>query len=503
MAHEVKLGDGEHSELVRGAIVSQLGNERLDLWVPESTAWHISGQTLRLVFENQQRCQLGEQMLGADLKAAVGSTPTLSNLIHEVRFEVSPRTEQAEESSTAPSDSQVDATRQVRPTTTGPFAPIMPTSLPSGRETRGTSGSSQVADRLIPHPKLAGGSVVREIRHWPRFVRGESNEIAWAAANHIINKPGEMTPALFHGPSGVGKSLLVSGICEKLRGEMRLRRVVHLTSEQFLNDFTEGLRGGGLPMFRRKYRDVEVLVLEDIQFLAGKRSSLCEVKHTLDNLLQRGRQVVLTADRSLNDLQALGAELVARLRGGMNAPMFPLNDQCRYEILKRELSSETVDIDDKVIQEIATRVTGDGRVLSGIVKRLVTVASIHEERLSWESSWEAIADLVQATRPVVKIADIERVVCDVCGLDPECLKSSVKTRRISQPRMLAMFLARQYTPCAYQEIGQYFGKRRHSTVISAERTVSKWLNDDASIEAGRHLRVRDAIRHVKSQLQIG
>jgi chromosomal replication initiator protein len=312
-----------------------------------------------------------------------------------------------------------------------------------------------------------------------------------------------MTPVLFYGPCGVGKTHLISAIVQQLRSHCRMRRVVHMTSEQFTNDFTEAIKGGGLPLFRRKYRDVEALIVDDVHFLVGKKATLGEFKHTVDNLLRLGKQVILTADRSLNDLQGLGNDVVGRLRGGLVSPLMPIDEKTRSALLQREIDKADIKIPAEVVSQIAARTVGDGRVLQGIVKRLIAVASQAAVGLTWDQCWNSVYDLVQATQPVVRLGDIERVVCEVFGLAPTSLQSASKTRTIAQPRMLAMFLARKYTPAAYKEIGDYFGNRRHSTVISAERTVEEWLRDNMSLGDERGLTVRDAIRHVESHLQVG
>jgi chromosomal replication initiator protein len=148
-------------------------------------------------------------------------------------------------------------------------------------------------------------------------------------------------------------------------------------------------------------------------------------------------------------------------------------------------------------------VAGDGRLINGIVNRLAAVAAFSQGRLDERRCWAAIGDLVQATQSVVRLTDIERTVCDLFGLESNSLQSPSKMRRVSQPRMLAMFLARKHTPSAYKEIGSYFGKRRHSTVISAEKTVENWLQENADLVLGRGLTVREAIRQVESRLQVG
>ncbi len=338
---------------------------------------------------------------------------------------------------------------------------------------------------------------------WNTVLSGDSNQLAWTAAKMVLSEPGRMTPVLLHGPTGTGKSMLLSAMVQRMRGELRMRRVVHMTSEQFTNDFTEGLQGGGLPMFRRKYRDVDALFLDDIQFLIGKRSTLAEVRHTIDNLLRAGKQVVLTADRSLTELTALGDELVGRLRGGLVTPLFPLDEKIRLSLLKQQTQAAGISIDAEALVQLAHRVAGDGRLIRGLVNRLKAVFALRGDKIEWDQCWTAVMDLVQATQPVVRLVDIERAVCNMFGLQADSLQSNSKMRSVSQPRMLAMFLARKYTPAAYKEIGDYFGQRRHSTVISAEKTVSTWLTENTLLEGTRNLSVREAIRYVEAQLQVG
>ncbi|MCR9295776.1 MAG: DnaA/Hda family protein [bacterium] len=533
MAHDVNQGETDFAAQVRSALVSKISAERFELWIPKSTEWHFHDGQLRLKFAHEFTCHLARQNLSEDLKLALQEAGCADG---KVTFEWEPvshlqpatSSNSRQQSKTAPASSheKLESPRVVSlayrnreqvSRSEKNYAAAQPASsaklrsLVASRSLTSTSSSVSAShstrSALANQAQLDPGDSVSKsttgLEHWQQFIHGDCNRLAWGTARMVVDAPGEMTPVFLHGPSGVGKSLLATGIAERLRVVKRMRRVVHMSSEQFLNDFTEGLRGGGLPMFRRKYRDVEALILEDIQFFVGKKSSTGEVRQTLDNLLRLGKQVLFTADRSLNDLQHLGSDLVGRLRGGLTVPIFPLDEETRFQILRRDLQVARVEIDPSVLREIAGRVTGDGRVLSGIAKRLTAIASLQAHPLDWDGCWSAISDLVQATRPVVRIIDIDRVVCDVFGLEPESLKSQSKIRRVSQPRMLAMFLARKYTPAAYKEIGYYFGRRRHSTVISAEKTVSEWLRENSDLDVRPGLKIRDAIRHVESQLQVG
>lgn len=493
MAHDVNQSETDIAAQVRSALVARISSERYELWIAPETHWQWDAGTLTLTVESDFACQLVRRMLGKELasvlQTVVGPHAELKLEVGEVQPAAQTpqpiaHTESLE--SDAPETLKFPGTVPFTGTTT--VGPPAPNQESNGRESN--ARESNIRE-----------SFGRDF--WGRFIAGGSNQLAWTTANMVVADPGRMTPVLLHGPCGVGKTHLISAIAQQLRTRCRMRRVVHMTSEQFTNDFTEAIKGGGLPMFRRKYRDVEALIIDDVQFLIGKKATLGEFKHTVDNLLRMGKQVILTADRSLNDLHALGSEVVGRLRGGLVSPLMPIDEATRSNLLQRDIDEAAIRVPSEVVKQIAGRTVGDGRVLQGIVKRLIAVASQAASDLSWEQCWNAVYDLVQATQPVVRLGDIERVVCEVFGLAPTSLQSSSKTRTIAQPRMLAMFLARKYTPAAYKEIGDYFGNRRHSTVISAERTVEEWLRDNTSLGDERGLTVRDAIRHVESHLQVG
>ena len=486
MAHDVNQSEKDIAAQVRSALVARISSERYELWISPETHWQWNEGTLTLTFESDFACQLVRRMLGKELASVlytvVGPQAELKLEVGEVKVVATlPKTR-----------SQATVTKPEDPSTLKFPQPITTCETNSretnSRETNGRESNSRESNS-------------REF--WGRFISGGCNQLAWTTANMVVSEPGRMTPVLFHGPCGVGKTHLISAIAQQLRSHCRMRRVVHMTSEQFTNDFTEAIKGGGLPMFRRKYRDVEALIMDDVHFLIGKKATLGEFKHTVDNLLRLGKQVILTADRSLNDLHALGSDVVGRLRGGLVSPLMPIDEKTRSSLLQRDIDEASIKIPAEVVKQISARTVGDGRVIQGIVKRLIAVASQAGAGLSWEQCWNSVYDLVQATQPVVRLGDIERVVCEVFGLAPTSLQSSSKTRTIAQPRMLAMFLARKYTPAAYKEIGDYFGNRRHSTVISAERTVEEWLRENTSMGDARGLTVRDAIRHVESHLQVG
>jgi chromosomal replication initiator protein len=333
---------------------------------------------------------------------------------------------------------------------------------------------------------------------------GDANRIAYSGVQAVVERPGRITPLFLYGPSGTGKSHLLEGIASVARRERGLRRVVLLSAEEFTSSFLDALRGGGLPSFRRKYRDVEMLLIDDLQFFSGKSATIIEVQYTVDSLLRAGRQLVLAADRSPSELGSLGGELIGRISGGLVCGIEPADEATRLGIARREAARHGVRLPEEVLQLIAARVSGDARLIAGALNRLVAASEALRRPIDQGLAETSLGDFFRMTRRVVQLDDIETAVCDVFGIDNSLLQSGRKNKGLSQPRMLAMWLARKYTRAAFAEIGQYFGRRAHSTVISAQRQVESWVADGRRIQlGGGDCDVRDAIRRVESRLGAG
>jgi chromosomal replication initiator protein len=340
-------------------------------------------------------------------------------------------------------------------------------------------------------------------RRWEDFIVGDHNRFAYTGAQMVIEQPGQISPFLIHGPHGVGKSHLAAAIVQRLRQLYRYKRVLSLTGEQFTIEYTESAKGGGFANFRRKYRDVEALVIDDIQFCLGKAGTLVELRNTIDMLLRDRRQVILVADRGIHELAGLGGDLYARLSGGMSCGVEPMDAATRCQLLHKLCLKHEVPLSTDAAGQIARQCGGDARVLQGIVHRLVAQQRILGARLTSDDAVRCTLDLVRASQPIVRLSDIEKAVCTAFGLGDEMLRAKTKCQNISQPRMLAMFLARKYTRSALSEIGEHFGHRQHSTVISAQKKVESWLTTDDAIQVGlSRVPVREIVRGLESSLQV-
>lgn len=381
------------------------------------------------------------------------------------------------------------------------------------QQVAGEGSQAQQTGQAAWAPVLMSASVSREggevassrrgrrFERFDSFVVGRGNRIAFSAAQSVAERPGLVTPLFFYGPTGSGKTHLLEsiyGATRKLPG----MRVLYLSSEQFTTNFLEALRGGGLPSFRRKVREIDLLVVDDLQFLLGKKATLGELIHTIDALVRAGRQIVMAADRSPGRLNDLGAELSTRLRGGLVCALEEADESTREGMARRFSTESGILIPLEVIQLLARELPGDGRQIHGACWRLKATSLAWNSPVSLELAREALSDLLQQHQRVVLLSDIERVVCEECGVTPKMLREESRTRAGSHPRMLAMWLARKHTRAASAEISQFFGRRSHSTVISAEQKVERWKTDESVVRVGNgSFKVSEILKRIEKRLR--
>lgn len=336
------------------------------------------------------------------------------------------------------------------------------------------------------------------------FVVGSGSRLAHASALAVAQRPGTISPLVLHGPTGVGKTHLLEGIWSAARHAHPTLQAVYLSAEQFTTYFLAALQGSGLPNFRRKYRGVELLIIDDLQFFAGKRATIVELLHTVETLLRQGRQLVLAADRAPEELCELGPELIARLQGGLVCSLEPPDYETRLEIVSRMAHALALEVPEEVRAYVAAHVNTHARALAGALKRLALASQAHQQPISLSLAEDALAEVLRSRSRNVRLPDIEEAVCRVFGLESKTLQSARKGKLVDQPRMLAMWLARKHTRAALSEIGSYFGGRSHSTVIAAQRKVNTLVAAQAAIAAAdRPCQIQDAIRRVEDALRAG
>jgi chromosomal replication initiator protein len=471
----------------RELLVQQIGEERLSLWFGHAARWEFDHNVLSITLENQFMVECVRSFCWDELKSVIAELdgPTISiQLLHDPKL-----------AQPIPVAAVVAPPSQTNPSKKLPVARPMPSPTIPIESCRVVVASSQHNSKSSP-----------KIEHdwWAEFVQGSASRLATTAIDMILERPGTISPILIHGPCGSGKSHLAKAAAQQLRRRCGFRRTILMTAEQFTIDYTESARGAGFASFRKKYRDVDAFVLDDLQFCLGKSATLSELRNTLDNLIRDRKQVIFVSDRSLNELAGLGSDLVARIAGGMSCGMEPLDAETRLALLKRLLMKHELTLSPSTVESLADSAGGDGRALYGIVFRLLAEQRRLDRPLSHDEALGASLDLIRASQPVIRLSDIERVVCENFRLEPKSLQTKGKTKFVSGPRMLAMFLARKHTRAAYSEIGEYFGNRQHSTVISAQKKVAHWLESNGAVPQGTgNVAVREVLRRLEASLQVG
>jgi len=385
----------------------------------------------------------------------------------------------------------------------------------SGKSNTSAAHAAEPARTIIPMSAAEENPPAKTSEHAPTsagrhfatletFVAGCSNRLALASAEMVVRQMGQISPLLFFGPTSVGKTHLLEGIWTAARKSSRNLSAVYLSAEQFTSHFLEALRGSGLPSFRRKYRGVGLLIIDDLQFFVGKRATQVELLHTIDTLMRERRQLVFAADRSLAELAELGPELTTRLTSGMVCRIESPDYAARLGIVAQMARPMKLRLPAEVQEYVASHLTNHARELSGALCRLQATSEALGKPISLVMADEALREMVHNSTRLVRLGDIEKAVCQAFGLEPQSLQADDKSKSISHPRMLAMWLARKHTRAALSEIGRYFGRRSHSTVVSAQKRVDRWVACGRSIDlAQRAWTVDEAIRHVERHLAAG
>ena len=342
-----------------------------------------------------------------------------------------------------------------------------------------------------PHDVLRGGPLGNPKLSFDQFVIGDSNRLAHAAALTVAEMPAQAyNPLFICGPPGVGKTHLLSSIAGLLLSHNPGLAVRCTTGEAFTNEFLGALSGGRTEDFKASFRQVDVLLVDDVQFLERKTKTEEEFFHTFNALYDAGRQVVLTSDRPPNDLQALEDRLRERFEAGLVADVKPPELATRLAILRKRADHDHIELaDPEALQAIAERVTLNVRALEGALIRVVAFSSLTGRPLTVELAREVLDGLYPLTTQLERrrprsVSEIQAAACEHFGLSCEELLSSARTARIAWPRQVAMYLARELTSESLPSIGRHFGGRDHTTVLHAwRRTSARIASDDASREA--------------------
>ena len=315
------------------------------------------------------------------------------------------------------------------------------------------------------------------------FVVGKSNQLGLAAATQVAENPGgSYNPLFIYGGVGLGKTHLMhavgNALCQKKPGA----KVVYLHSERFVADMVKALQLNAINDFKRFYRSVDALLIDDIQFFAGKERSQEEFFHTFNALLEGGQQIIVTCDRYPKEIDGLEERLKSRFGWGLTVAIEPPELETRVAILKRKADQVGMELPNDAAFFIAQRIRSNVRELEGALKRVIANAHFTGREISVELVREALKDLLALQDRLVSIDNIQRVVAEYYKIKVSDLHSKRRSRSVARPRQVAMYLAKDLTHHSLPEIGEVFGGRDHTTVLHACRKIKELLESDADIK---------------------
>ena len=366
---------------------------------------------------------------------------------------------------------------------------VCDTALPATR-------AKATPDEAAPSERSRAESDLDRRFTFERFVVGKSNEMAHAAARRVASgAPVSFNPLFLHGRVGLGKTHLMQAIAWQLRESDPERRVLYLSAEQFMYRFVQALREKNTMDFKHLFRSVDVLLVDDVQFIAGKESTQEEFFHTFNALVNQGKQVVISADRSPSEISDLEERITSRLESGLVVDLHPADYELRLGVLQQRVESlgehyKGFAVEEGVLEFLASRINTSIRALEGAVTRLAAYADLLKEPVSLAQAQDVLSDLLRASQKKLTIDDIMKTTCEHYNLRMSDMTSARRSRTVARPRQMAMYLAKKLTPRSYPEIGRMFGGRDHTTVLYAVRKIEELIAAEPQIAEDAELLTR-------------
>ena len=321
------------------------------------------------------------------------------------------------------------------------------------------------------------------------FVVGKSNELAFAAARRVSeNNLVSFNPLFLFGGVGLGKTHLMHAIAWDIKERDPKRKVVYLSAEKFMYEFVKSLRYRDTMSFKEKFRSVDVLMIDDIQFIAGKESTQEEFFHTFNSLVGQSKQIIISGDRAPSDLDGLEERLRSRLSFGLVGEIHKADYELRLSILHTKIEArKDVVVDDEIIQFLAKKISSNVRELEGALRRLVAHSELVNRPINLEVAKQLLHDLLKVNDRKVSVEDIQKKVAEYFNIRFNDMISVRRSRIVARPRQVAMYLSKTFTPKSLPEIGRMFGGRDHTTVMHAIKKVQELCKYDPSF--AEHIKV--------------
>jgi chromosomal replication initiator protein len=317
------------------------------------------------------------------------------------------------------------------------------------------------------------------------FIKGDSNQLARAAASAVANNPGgtSFNPLVIYGGTGLGKTHLMQAIGNYALTNGKAKRVIYVSSEKFTVEFVDAIQGDRISDFSSFYRSMEILIVDDIQFFSGKEKTQDNFFHTFNELHQIGKQIVLSSDRPPKELKGLDDRLLSRFQWGLTSDIQPPDLETRIAILRKKSEADGIDLPQDVVECIAANVTSNIRELEGCLISLLAKASLEGRNITVDLAREVLKVVVGDIKSPITIEEIQRVVCDYFSIPGDLIRAKTRKQEVVNARQVAMYLAKELTNSSLKTIGLHFGGRDHSTVIHAYQSVEDQMKLDPKYQA--------------------
>ncbi len=323
------------------------------------------------------------------------------------------------------------------------------------------------------------------------FIVGKPNELAYAAAQRVAqSEVVSFNPLFLYGGVGLGKTHLMHAVAWNIKKRNPKKNVVYLTAEKFMYQFIKALRFKNIMSFKEQFRSVDVLMIDDVQFIIGKDNTQEEFFHTFNTLIDKKRQIVISADKSPADLDGLEDRLKSRLGWGLVADIHPLTYELRLGILQAKAEQKSIQLKQEVMEFLANKITNNVREMEGALNRLAVHASIQDSEISVDLVKDVLKDLLRTNSRKITIDEIQKKVVEHYNIKLSDMHSPRRSRSVARPRQVAMYLAKSITTRSLPEIGRKFGGRDHTTVIHAIKTIEEIMVNDPNLAEDIELLIR-------------
>ncbi len=314
------------------------------------------------------------------------------------------------------------------------------------------------------------------------FIVGKPNELAYAAAQRVAqSEVVSFNPLFLYGGVGLGKTHLMHAVAWNIKKRNPKKNVVYLTAEKFMYQFIKALRFKNIMSFKEQFRSVDVLMIDDVQFIIGKDNTQEEFFHTFNTLIDKKRQIIISADKSPADLDGLEDRLKSRLGWGLVADIHPLTYELRLGILQAKAEQKSIKLRQEVMEFLANKITNNVREMEGALNRLAVHASIQDSEISVDLVKDVLKDLLRTNSRKITIDEIQKKVVEHYNIKLSDMHSPRRSRSVARPRQVAMYLAKSITTRSLPEIGRKFGGRDHTTVIHAIKTIEEIMVNDPNL----------------------